>query len=105
MKRLIVASTSVLLAFFAVAPAVQAREITTTPFDLVSLARNGYLSDQGVPSFAQLGVAHQRGRLSAEDLVQAAIDDNRLSPEAINDRGYVSAVNSFLRGLTDSINN
>lgn len=65
---------------------------TTTPVNLVNLARNGYFKDQGIPSHSALGTAITRGQVDAETLIQAAVEEDRISPEILNDEGYVRQV-------------
>lgn len=106
MKRLIVGSVSILLLSAVAAPAVKAQmgmqEPMTPqvqPFNLVHLARQGYFENQGVPAYAGLDSSVRQGSINAEDLVQAAIDQNRLSADTINDSTYLNHVNQQLRGL------
>jgi len=99
MKRLIVAGLSALLTSMLVVPVAQARTFELTPFNLVNLARNGYLADHGIPRFNLLSSMYRQGRISARDLIQAAIDDNRVSSEVLEDQGYIRAVNNFLNDL------
>lgn len=73
-----------------------------TPFDLVFLARQGYLQNQGIPSYGVFVTAVGLGQVTAENLVQSAINANRLSSEALNDQGYLNAVNGYLRWLTNN---
>ena len=105
MKRLVLASLSILLASFTIVPTAQARNHELTPFQLVNLARNGYLMDHGIPRFNQLSFAHRNNRISAEDVIQAAIDDDRVSAEVLEDQGYVFAVDNFLHDLHSPSNN
>lgn len=105
MKRLVLASLSILLASFTIIPTAQARNHELTPFQLVSLARNGYLMDRGIPRFNQLSTAHRHNQISAEDVIQAAINDGRVSAEALEDQSYIFAVDNFLRDLHSPSNN
>lgn len=68
-----------------------------TPFNLVYLARNGYFKDQGIPSHAALVAGIRDRDITAEVLVQGAIEDNRLTAEALDDRHYLRAVDRYLR--------
>ncbi|MBV9386820.1 MAG: hypothetical protein JOZ78_10380 [Chroococcidiopsidaceae cyanobacterium CP_BM_ER_R8_30] len=114
MKRLIISGLSVLLFAGAMAPAVSAKDKDTalnsatsnsinknqlTPFELVSLAYQGNLKDQGIPSAGGLLAAYQIGQVSAETLVQKAVAANMLSPAVLNDQGYLNAVNNQLSNL------
>lgn len=99
MKHLIIAGLSVLLTSMLVVPVAQARTFELTPFNLVNLARNGYLMDHGIPRFNLLSSRYRQGSISARDLVQAAINDNRLSSEVLQDQRYIQAVDNFLNDL------
>lgn len=96
MKRLIAAGLSVLALSILVAPAAQAE---TTPNELINLARNGYLQDQGIPSHDGLSHAIRFRQLDAQDPVEAGIADNRLSSEVLDDASYLSRVEAKLRSL------
>jgi hypothetical protein len=115
MKPLILGSLSLLLMSAATAPAIKAQPSLavgpaeagvvpsyvqqTTPVNLVSLAYRGYLKNQGIPSYGVLIAAYQSGKISAQELVQVAVEANRVSPEVLSDSGYLNAVEQELRGL------
>ncbi len=116
MKRLILGSLSLLLVVGASTPAVHAQETAEniakvgtsrnyiyqiTPFNLAGQAYRGYFTDQGIPSYNQLSSAYNEGRITALDLVESAIQVNRLSPQALNDRGYLNAVDAQLSNLAN----
>ena len=67
-----------------------------TPANLVELARNGYFKEQGIPSFIALEDAVSSGQINGEDLVQAAVERNRISSDLSNDSNYVSSVDRQL---------
>lgn len=73
----------------------------TTPVDLVNLARHGYLRDQGIPSGGRLDWEYQSGDVTAEKLVKAGIQANRVTSGSLNDRAYLNAVEAELRDLTE----
>jgi hypothetical protein len=98
MKRSIFSSISVFVVALASAASANAAP-QTTPFNLVDLARNGYFKEQGIPSHAALGTAFASGRINAQDVIRAAIEQNRVAPEAINDEGYLRQVNTKLDDL------
>jgi len=75
------------------------------PFNLVHRAYSGHFSEQGVPGFNGLATAYQSGQIEAEDLVQTAINQGRLSPDALDDAGYVNAVDFQLQDLRDRDSN
>ncbi|OKH37661.1 hypothetical protein NIES2119_13230 [[Phormidium ambiguum] IAM M-71] len=71
-----------------------------TPFQLVSLAYQGNLNNHGIPSYGALITAYQSGRISAIDIVQLAVNSNRLTQDVLSDRGYLNAVEDELRSLS-----
>ncbi|OKH37370.1 hypothetical protein NIES2119_14080 [[Phormidium ambiguum] IAM M-71] len=114
MKRLIIGSLSLVFLSSLSVPVAQAQTqainsetyrttgssvYQITPFELVSMANQGYFQEQGIPGYLQLVSAHQMGRLSAEQLVAAAIRANKLSPQIASDKGYLSAVEAQLQRL------
>jgi len=116
MKKFIFTALSVLLVATISAPIAHAQalavssrasaiEITTTPFDLVSLAYQGFLESENIPKFNRLIFAYRTGRFEVEDLVQAAINTRRLPAEAINDQRYLSAVERQLDDLLTGSSN
>lgn len=72
---------------------------TLTPNDLANLAYQGYLRDQGISSYSQLIYDYKAGRVHVKDIVQAAINTNRLPATTLNDRGFLNAVNLQLSGI------
>ncbi|MFB2898347.1 hypothetical protein ACE1CI_35975 [Aerosakkonemataceae cyanobacterium BLCC-F50] len=114
MKRLILSTLSLLLLSSLSIPVAQAQPQATnlatyratlnpgyqlTPFELVTMADQGYFKEQGIPSYLSLLCAHALGNLRAEELVAAAINAKKLSPEILTDRGYLSAVEAQLQRL------
>lgn len=75
-----------------------------TPFNLVTLAYQGYFKDQGIPSGDAFLNAYQGKTITAEALVKTAIATQRLSPDVLNDAEYIAAVENQLEGLTTAIN-
>jgi hypothetical protein len=115
MKLIVLTNLSILLVC-AIIPVAQAQSTSTssvdvtsvyatvTPFDLVSLAYQGFLEGQGIPKFNGLIFGYRTGKVTAEELVQAAIDTRRLSPDTINDRRYLTAVERHLESLFTNSN-
>ncbi|HEY9623866.1 MAG TPA: hypothetical protein V6C78_26135 [Crinalium sp.] len=100
MKRFIVSTLSVLL-LSAIAPsAVKAESFQASPFQVVVLANQGYLQDYGIPKYNALTSGYAHGRITARDVVQAAVNGNRVSADKLNDPGYLFAVDTFLQHLT-----
>ncbi|MCC5668774.1 hypothetical protein LC653_34215 [Nostoc sp. CHAB 5784] len=67
------------------------------PFDTAFLAYQGELKTQGIPSGSALVFEYQRGNLSAVDVVKAAINAKKLPVQVLNDKNYLSAVESQLQ--------
>ncbi len=70
------------------------------PFNLVNLAYQGGLKQQGVPSGGALISEGQRGNITPKDLVKAAINAKKLPAQVLNNQDYISAVSSQLGILT-----
>lgn len=111
MKPVILAGLSALLLVSAT-PAVQAQTtveampanadtigMAVTPFNLVFLAYQGFFEQQGIPKFNGLINRYQSGQVSAVDLVKVAVSMRRLSPETLNNKGYLAAVERQLNSL------
>ena len=73
-----------------------------TPAELVGLASHGYLKQQGIPSSGALVSQYQFGTISAGDLANAAVAENRLSPQLALERGYLEAVNNQLQIISNN---
>ncbi len=73
----------------------------TTPINLVSLAYRGYFRNQGIPGYGVLITAYRSGKISAQELVQIAVEANRVSAEVLSDSGYINAVEQGLRDLQE----
>lgn len=71
------------------------------PISLVHRAYSGHFSNQGIPGFNSLTIAYENGQIEAEDLVQTAINQGRLSPDKLSDEGYLETVRFQLRQLED----
>ena len=67
------------------------------PVGLVFLAYRGYLEDQGVPSYGNFIKKYKSQQFGAQDLVQAAINEGRLSSDALNDQQYIDDVDVQIR--------
>jgi hypothetical protein len=70
------------------------------PFNLVSLAYQGGLKQQGIPSGGSLIFERQNKNITAEDLVKAAVNANKLPTEILNDQSYISSVRSEFTSLS-----
>ncbi|WP_310424728.1 hypothetical protein, partial [Chamaesiphon sp. VAR_48_metabat_135_sub] len=68
-----------------------------TPFNLVGNAYQGRYRAHSIPGFGSLIDGSRIGRITATDLVRAAIESEDLLPEMINDRDYISRVEVQLR--------
>jgi hypothetical protein len=75
------------------------------PFNLVSLAYQGGLEQQGIPSGGTLIFERQNRSIVAEDLVKAAVRANKLPAQILNDQNYLSAVRSQFTSLSRDFSN
>jgi hypothetical protein len=119
MKRVILSALSVLALSGVVAPAAFAESpsnpktavvsstlnrptsLHLSPNALVTSAFRGRYVNQGIPSSALLHHAYASGRVTAEDLVRAAIAQGQLSSETLSDSGYIRTVETKLSALDD----
>lgn len=74
----------------------------TEAFNLVSSAYRGQFEQQGIDGYAVMLSNYNSGQLTAEDLINAAIEAGELSPMAIEDESYVEAVELQLESLQNS---
>ncbi|MEH2110815.1 hypothetical protein [Nostoc sp.] len=70
------------------------------PFNLVTLAYQGYLKDQGIPSNGVLMSAIASGTITAQDIIQAAVKANRLPEQTLSDQGYRHNLEDQLQEFT-----
>jgi putative effector of murein hydrolase len=113
MKSFILASLTTLALATVVAPAAQAtpktainpyvagNELTNkflNPASLVALANQGYFQAEGIPSNTLLVSEYRLGRVTAQDLVNAAVKTNRLPADVVNE-GYINAVDTHLQNI------
>jgi len=89
-----------LTAFASLAEEAKA-EPTVQPFNLVHLAYQGRLVNEGVPGYESLISSIQTGKVTAESLIEAAIEDGRLSTESLDNESYVTSVERSLERLYD----
>ncbi|MEH2257986.1 hypothetical protein [Nostoc sp.] len=66
------------------------------PFDAAFLAYQGNLKAQGIPSGSALVSQYQTGNLTALNVVKAAVNAKKLPAQALNNEGYLKAVESQL---------
>lgn len=106
----ILASSLLTISLTTVSPAALAGEVAAAskgnatvpeiePFNLVHRAYSGHFSQQGIPGFTGLATAYRSGEIEAQDLVQIAINQGRLSEDTLNDESYLNAVAFQLRNL------
>lgn len=72
-----------------------------SPFNLASLAYRGRLDDQGVPGYGSLESGVNSGAITAEDVIQAAIDSGRLAESIRDDHSYTVSLQHQLDVLID----
>ena len=93
--------TSLFLLLLLTSPGMlQARETKrTSAFDIVAAAYRGKFKQWGIPAYARLDQAYRGKQITASDLVEAAVEANQLSPDALGDEAYIDAVDTNLYGL------
>jgi hypothetical protein len=82
-------------------PSVEVRmKITLTPFNLAYLAHQGYFESQGIPDSEGLMRGFNEGRITAAQIVQAAVNDKRLPAAFLKNDSYIAAVKNQLYTLS-----
>ncbi|MCC5897142.1 MAG: hypothetical protein JJU32_04390 [Phormidium sp. BM_Day4_Bin.17] len=100
MRFTLILALSLLGSVWVMTPEAQAHEKNhRSALSVVNLARNGYLQDQAIPQFNRLGAAYRGGSLTAEDVIEAAVNEGRLSADRLTDESYRDAVADFLDDL------
>jgi hypothetical protein len=80
-------------------------KMTVTPFNLVFLGFQGFFASENIPSALGFIQGTRDGKITPEALTRAAINMNRLSPDALQDQTYLANVKSQLDTLVQSSNN
>lgn len=53
-------------------------EYSTTPFELVTLARRGYFENQGIPAYGAFEQSVALDQINVDDIIQAGIEQGGL---------------------------
>ncbi len=104
MKRMIVIPIATLLFTVSMFPVAAHAQITAsqiTPFDLAYIAYQGYFKDLGIPSAGGLIDAIVSKKIVAQDLIRAAVKINQLPVQTLDDREYISNLESQMQGLAE----
>ncbi|MBD2529333.1 hypothetical protein H6G97_07005 [Nostoc flagelliforme FACHB-838] len=72
------------------------------PFDAAFLAYQGNLKAQGISSGSALISQYQTGNVTALYVVKAAVNAKNLPAQALNDKGYLNAVQSQLTSFDNT---
>jgi hypothetical protein len=111
MQRLLLSSLSVLVLFASAVPNANAQVIGASPsnqsvamsspelkpFNLVFLAYQGYFEKSGIASAGQFVSNLRSGKVTAQSLVQAAVNENRLPAQTLEDREYLNSVTTVIQ--------
>ena len=62
------------------------------PHNLAFLAYRGYLKDQGIQGGDRLLSDISSGKVTAKDIVQKAVQANRLPQQSLNNTGYINSL-------------
>jgi hypothetical protein len=71
-------------------------------YDLVFMAYQGYFREQGLREYEVFTDGCNQGKIQAKDVVDVASKANRLPPDIISDRGYMSAVAANLKAFKNN---
>lgn len=103
MKRIVISLFSLTLALGALVPLAKAAtpnsEYGLNAFNLTTVAYQGRLSEDGIPGYGSLANGVNSGSITAEDVIQAAVDSGRLSEMALQDSEFVRTVSNSLNRL------
>jgi len=77
-------------------------ESEVSPFNLTTMAYRGYLSQQGIPAYGNLLVALQTGSVTADDIIEAAINEGLIPYNVQDDASYENALEQQLDVLVPS---
>lgn len=108
MKELIFLASSVLILSTVVTSRINAQEHERegefsgndlSPSALVSAAYRGRFEDWNIPSYNQLQSSYDSGRITALDLINAAIEAEKLPPQTAEDNRYINSVDTELEQL------
>jgi hypothetical protein len=81
--------------------AAMAAQIQPGPVNLVQLAYQGALEDQGIPKAATLLRQVRFNQIKAEDVVMAGIDAGRIPASTLDNQSYLRVVQTELEELRD----
>jgi len=73
--------------------------LAISPFNLVHAGYQGRFINQGIPSAGRFRASVRNNKIEAQDLVKVAVSQRRLSPEILEDKSYISNVQSILDSL------
>ncbi|MEH1914774.1 hypothetical protein [Nostoc sp.] len=65
-------------------------------FDAAFIASQGNLKTQGIPSGSALVLRYQTENVTGPNVIKAAVNAKNLPPQALNDKGYLNAVELHL---------
>lgn len=68
-----------------------------SPRQLITLARQGRFTNQGIPSHDGFRQGVRSGKITAVELIESAIANNRLEEGVKSDRNYVDTVAKHLK--------
>ena len=71
-----------------------------SPFNLAYMAYQGWFTNEGIPAASQLVRNYRVGRISAQEVAQAAVQTNRLSADTLNDASYLNSLDNQLEALS-----
>lgn len=99
MQRIVLSTLFALTLSSFITPATKAQGDRFSQFDLVHLAKQGFFKDHNISSHQGFCSAVKSKEVKAKDLVKAGISEDRLSPEAIDDKDYLKSVENKMQRM------
>ncbi|MBE9011509.1 hypothetical protein IQ250_14970 [Pseudanabaenaceae cyanobacterium LEGE 13415] len=87
------------------ASAVTVTDPLLSPYNVVTLAYQGYFREQGLRGYGVFTDGCNQGTLTATDVVKAAIRANRLPEGILSDRGFMNAVDANMKTFRSTFGN
>lgn len=99
MQRIVLSTLFALTLSSFITPSTKAQGDRFSQFDLVHLAKQGLFKDHNISSHQAFCSAVTSKQIRAKNLVQAGINEDRLSPEAIDDKDYLKSVENKMQRM------
>lgn len=101
MKRF-ASSLLILVLSVATFAAIAKAETKLSSFEVVTLAYQGRLTENGIPGYASLEANVNFGTITAEDIIEAAIASGHLAETSLEDSTFIAEVERHLQNLVEN---